>query len=359
MKKVLTVFGTRPEAIKLFPLILKLREETSLEHKICVTGQHKEMLDSVLSEFDITPDYNLSVMKESQTLSYLTESILVKINAVLDEYTPDIILVHGDTTTAFTSALAAFYRGIRVGHVEAGLRSNDIFAPFPEEFNRRAISLISSYNFAPTKESVDNLLREGIKKENIYLTGNTAIDTIKHTLKSNVCFDLPHKPFVLMTLHRREHTDAEISEIFGAVRKICIEFANLTVIYPVHKNPRFTLLSKNILGDLPNVILTDPINVKKFHSLLNECLFIMTDSGGIQEEASFLGKHVLILRNNTERPEGITCGNLKVIGTDHERVFNEMKNLIIKAEAPSQLARCDKFGDGRASERIVEILKSI
>lgn len=359
MKKILTVFGTRPEAIKLFPLIRKLEKEPSIESKICVTGQHREMLDSVLSEFGITPDYDLAVMKDSQTLSYLTESILLKINAVLDEYTPDVILVHGDTTTAFASALAAFYRGIKIGHVEAGLRSKSIFSPFPEEFNRRAISLMTSFHFAPTEDSVNNLLREDVERSSIFLTGNTAIDTLKETINSATSFELPKKPFILMTLHRREHSDAEISEIFNAIRRICIDFPDLTVVYPVHKNPRFKLLSSNILGDLPNVILCEPMKVKKFHSYLRECLFVVTDSGGIQEEAAFLGKYVLVLRDTTERPEGIECGNLRLIGSDRERIFGEMKELLGKEPSQLKTPPCNKFGDGLASSRIVEILKGI
>lgn len=359
MKKILTVFGTRPEAIKLFPLISKIKGDEDLENKICVTGQHREMLDSVLSEFGIIPDYDLSVMKEAQTLSYLTETILSKINAVLDEYTPDIMLVHGDTSTAFASALAAFYRGIKIAHVEAGLRSNNIRSPFPEEFNRRAISLISDINFAPTPESADNLLREGVNKGSVFVTGNTVIDSIKASLETNIDFELPKKPFILLTLHRREHSDTEISDIFNAIRRICLEFSELTVIYPVHKNPRFKRLSYNILREIPNVILSEPIAVKKFHKLLNECLFVVTDSGGIQEEAAFLGKKVLVLRDTTERPEGIDCGNLSLIGCEQEKIFNMMKDLLDKKEKLKGLAVCKNFGDGTASERIVKILKNL
>ena len=290
MKKILTVLGTRPEAIKLFPLILKLNDDAEIEHKICVTGQHKEMLDSILSEFNILPDYDLSVMRASQTLSYLTESILTGINAVLDEFAPEVMLVHGDTTTAFTAALAGFYRGIKIGHVEAGLRSGNILSPFPEEFNRRAISLIASLNFAPTHDSINNLLNDSVDPSSIFLTGNTVIDTIKFSLSEPSHFDMPKKPFVIMTLHRREHSDAEISEIFNAIRRICDIFPELTVIYPVHKNPRFRHLTSALLKDIPNMLLSEPIEVKRFHRLLNECEFVLTDSGGIQEEAAFLGK---------------------------------------------------------------------
>ncbi len=359
MKKILVVFGTRPEAIKLAPLILKLKSERDIEIKICITAQHREMLDSVLECFNIIPDYDLSLMKQEQTLSYITERVLIGVSDILDDISPDCVLVHGDTSTAFAASLAAFYKRIPVAHVEAGLRSGDIFSPYPEEFNRKAISIMADIHFAPTETAVKNLLCEGVKKEKIFLTGNTVIDAL--LLDNNPCtISAPDEPFALMTVHRREHSDEEICEIFRAARKLCIEYPQVRIIYPVHRSPRILRLSAQILDGVKNIILTDPLPVKSFHFLLKKCRFVLTDSGGVQEEASYLGKPVLVVRSNTERPEGAECGTLKIIGSRSADVYDNMKSMFFDDEAYKKASiPCLSFGDGLASERIVSILKKM
>ena len=360
MKKILIVFGTRPEAIKLCPLILKLRLEKSLLTKVCTTGQHREMLDQVLTSFEIVPDYDLSIMEQNQTLSHITERVLRGVSNIIDDFAPDLLMVHGDTSTTFAASLAAFYKSIPIAHVEAGLRSGDILSPYPEEFNRRAVSLMSALHFAPTDNAVQNLLREGISRDKIFLTGNTVIDALM--LNSDVIPSLesPKNQFAIMTVHRREHSEQDIAAIFRAVRRLCLEEPSVCVIYPVHKNPRMLRLSSQILGDIKNVKLTDPLAVRDFHYLLKKCKFVLTDSGGIQEEAAFLGKPVLVVREKTERPEGALCGTLKIIGSNENDVYHHMRSMFFNNDEYEKASvRCNCFGDGHASERIVEILKKI
>lgn len=360
MKKILIVFGTRPEAIKMIPVIQNLKSNNCFDTKVCITAQHREMLDSVLSSFNIVPDYDLSVMKQNQTLSYITQSVIKGLEPIVMKFSPDLVIVHGDTSSAFAGALVAFYAGVPIAHVEAGLRSHDMSSPFPEEFNRRAISLMALFHFAPTKTAVDNLIYEGIPQSNIFLVGNTVIDTMLLSKNMTVTSDLPPSPYILMTVHRREHTDAEVSSIFRAVRRICVENPSLNVIYPIHKNPRFLLLFSQVLGDIKNIILCEPLPIFEFHHLLRGCHIVLTDSGGVQEEASYLGKPVLVVRNNTERPEGVSQGCMKIIGSDEEAIYSEISVLLHdEKEYKRSSTKCYEFGDGKASEKIVEILKSI
>lgn len=362
MKKILIVFGTRPEAIKLAPLILKLKKQKDFLTLICVTAQHRDMLDSVLEEYGIIPDYDLSIMKHGQTLSYITESIINGVDKLLCELSPDIVLVHGDTSTAFAASLAAFYRSIPIGHIEAGLRSGDINSPFPEEFNRRAIAQIASLHFAPTKAAANNLLGEGVAEDSIHLVGNTVIDALLMDEKTDIVSntDIPSSPFVLMTVHRREHTEDNIGAIFDAVRSVFSEDNSVKVIYPVHKSPRIQRLASQILSGYSNIILTEPLGVSVFHSLLKRSLFVLTDSGGVQEEAAFLGKPVLLVRENTERPEGTVNGTVRVIGSMKEAIVSEIKSLLYdKDEYARSAIPCNAFGDGCASDRIISVLKKI
>ena len=359
MKKILTVFGTRPEAINLAPLLLKMRGDSEINSRICVTAQHRDMLDSVLNEFGIIPDHDLDVMKYGQTLSYVTEAVLNRVDQVLAKEAPDAIIVHGDTSTAFASALAAFYRGIPVCHVEAGLRSGDITSPFPEEFNRRSLAQLATIHFAPTEAAVNNLLSEGIAESRIHLVGNTVIDTLlmhSNTVPLRNCKERT----VLMTVHRREHTENDLRSIFTAVKQICLEDSSVRVIYPLHKSPRIRSVACEILGGVNGITLTEPLTVAEFHYLLKSCHFVLTDSGGVQEEAAFLGKPLLLVRNNTERPEGQCIGCVKLIGTNCNRVFKEIRALLydtLKYEKMS--VSCTAFGDGYASDRIISVLKKM
>ena len=360
MKKILCVFGTRPEAIKMAPIITKLKSENTLESKVCISGQHREMLDCVLSVFDISADYDLSIMKNEQTLSYITSSVMQGIEKVIFEYRPDFILVHGDTSTAFAACMAAFYNKIPVAHIEAGLRSGNMGSPFPEEFNRRSISLMSSLHFAPTISARKNLLNEGIDDSSIFVTGNTVIDSLLLTENKISHLALPSSKFILMTVHRREHSDEDISAIFRAVRRICIGNPSLYVIYPVHKNPRLLRLSTQILYNLPNIILTEPMTIIDFHHALRKCYLVLTDSGGVQEEASYLGKPVVVVRNSTERHEGAATGTLKLVGNNEESVYSSLYMLISdKSEYSASSIKCTEFGDGHAAERIIDILKKV
>jgi UDP-N-acetylglucosamine 2-epimerase (non-hydrolysing) len=318
------------------------------------------MLDSVLEAFDIIPDYDLSIMKPSQTLSYITETVIHGIDRVIKEFKPDTVIVHGDTSTAFAGALSAFYNGVQIAHVEAGLRSNNISSPFPEEFNRKAISLIASLNLAPTKSAVNNLLREGVEKSKIFPVGNTVIDALNLSLCQSQRFELPAAPYILMTLHRRERTDSEILSVFRAIRRICIDDPSISVIYPIHKNPRFIRLFTQVLGDVKNAIICEPLPVVKFHRVLQNCHLVLTDSGGIQEEAAYLGKPVLVARDNTERPEAVECGCEILIGTYEEKIYAEVSRLLNdRDEYDRRAIRCNDFGEGDASQKIIEILKSV
>lgn len=361
MKKVMTVFGTRPEAIKMCPVVKALRKSGKIETIVCVTGQHRKMLDMVLEAFNIVPDYDLSVMKNKQTLFDITCKIMQDIKSVLEKEKPDVVLVHGDTTTTFAAASACFYMQIPVGHVEAGLRTYDIYSPFPEEFNRQATGIIAEYHFAPTEKSKENLIKEGKNPESIFVTGNTGIDALKTTVRD----DYSHKlldwakgsRLIMLTAHRRENLGENLYNMFRAIMRIVNEFEDVKVIYPVHLNPAVREAADEILGGHERVRLTEPMEVIDFHNFLARSYMILTDSGGIQEEAPSLGKPVLVMRDTTERPEGIEAGTLKLVGTDEENIYREFRRLLEdKKEYKKMSMAKNPYGDGKASERIVEIL---
>ena len=325
MKKVMLVFGTRPEAIKMCPLVNELKSRKEIETVVCVTGQHRQMLDQVLEAFDVVPDYDLSIMKDRQTLFDVTTNILNRIKEVLEEVHPDVVLVHGDTSTTFVTALACFYLQIPVGHVEAGLRTYNIYSPYPEEFNRQAVSIISAYNFAPTELSKQNLLKEGKNPDTIYVTGNTAIDALKTTVRA----DYTHPELewakgsrlIMITAHRRENLGEPMKHMFRAIRRVCDEHPDVKAIYPIHMNPVVRETAREILGDDERIHIIEPMDVLDFHNFLSRSFLILTDSGGIQEEAPSLGKPVLVMRDTTERPEGIKAGTLKLVGTDEQVIY--------------------------------------
>lgn len=362
MKKVLVVFGTRPEAIKMCPVIKELNKRNLLEPIVCVTGQHKEMLDQVLEVFNIEPDYDLKIMKKSQTLFDITTKVLEGLKKVLDKEKPDIVLVHGDTTTSFVTSLACFYEQIPVGHVEAGLRTYDVLSPYPEEFNRQAISLTACYHFAPTAAAKKNLIDEKKVKKQIFVTGNTAIDALKTTIDNS--YEHPvldwakDSRLLLLTAHRRENLGEPLENIFCAVKKIVDEFKNVKVVYPIHFNPEIRKYAQNILGDCKRIKIIEPLNVLEFHNFMAHSYLILTDSGGIQEEAPSLGKPVLVLRNTTERPEGVLAGTLKVIGTEKKDIYKETKELLLSEESYLRMSRASNpYGDGTASKKICDILE--
>ena len=332
MIKVMTVFGTRPEAIKMAPLVKELKKRKEVECIVCVTAQHREMLDQVLETFDIVPDYDLNIMQKGQTLTDITVRALKGLEDVIKEVKPNIVLVHGDTTTTFAGALAAFYNQTDIGHVEAGLRTYDKYSPYPEEMNRQMVSSLSDMNFAPTKLSADNLIKEGKKKENIFITGNTVIDAMSTTISDdyqNEVFDwVGNDRMILLTAHRRENIGDSMRSIFKAVKRIVTEFPDVKVVYPIHKNPVVREIANEIFGDCDKVKLIEPLEVFDFHNFINKSYIILTDSGGVQEEAPALGKPVLVLRNTTERPEGIEAGTLKLTGTDEETIYEETKKLL-------------------------------
>lgn len=364
--KVILVFGTRPEAIKMCPLVLELKKHKEIECKVCLTGQHREMLYQVMKAFGVKEDYNLDIMKERQTLTTITTSILEKIEPVLKSEKPDVVLVHGDTTTSYAAALAAFYQQIPVGHVEAGLRTGDIYSPFPEEMNRRLTDRISTLYFAPTKMNEENLKREGIT-EGVYVTGNTVIDAFQYTVQDGYTFacdklnevDFADKRVVLLTAHRRENLGVGIENICKAVKRIALEYEDVHYIYPVHLNPAVRDTVFAILSDIPNVTLIDPVDVLDMHNLMAKCFMVMTDSGGIQEEAPHFGIPVLVLRTETERPEAVEAGTVKVVGVDEDVIYSEAKRLLDDVDAYNLMAHAvNPYGDGKASERIVEALGS-
>ena len=364
MKKVLVIFGTRPEAIKMCPVVNELKKHKDILVYVCVSGQHREMLYSVLKSFNVIPDFDLNIMREEQTLFDITESILKRLKELLSKINPDLVLVHGDTSTAFAASLAAFYMGIKIGHVEAGLRSRNVFEPFPEEFNRRAISLISNYDFAPTNEAKANLIKEGKGEKCIFVTGNTVIDA----LESTVCEEYTHseldwvgkRKLIILTSHRRENIGEAQKNIFRAVSRIAKEHQDICVIYPIHPNPIIKELAYGELSDTENVHIIDPLDFLDFHNFLARSYLILTDSGGIQEEASALGRPVLVLRNNTERPEGVECGSLRLVGTEERSVYKNFKLLLDDDELYREMSVAkNPYGDGRASERIVEIIERI
>ncbi len=362
MKKVMLVFGTRPEAIKMCPLVNELKKRKGIKTVVCVTGQHRQMLDQVLDAFGVTPDYDLSIMKDKQTLFDITTNILEKIKGVLEEVKPDVVLVHGDTSTTFVTALACFYLQIPVGHVEAGLRTYNIYSPFPEEFNRQAVGIIAKYNFSPTELSKNNLIKEGKDPESIYVTGNTAIDALKTTVRDDY-----HHPelswaqgsrLITITAHRRENLGEPMHHMFRAIRRIMDEHPDVKAIYPIHMNPVVRKAAAEELGGCDRIHIIDPLEVLDFHNFLARSYLILTDSGGIQEEAPSLGKPVLVMRDTTERPEGIAAGTLKLVGTDEEVIYKNFKELLEDKEAYEKMSKASNpYGDGHASERIADILE--
>lgn len=362
MKKVMLVFGTRPEAIKMCPLVNELKTRENIETIVCVTGQHRQMLDQVLDAFHVVPDYDLSIMKDKQTLFDITTNILNRIKDVLEEVNPDVVLVHGDTSTTFVTALACFYLQIPVGHVEAGLRTYNIYSPYPEEFNRQAVGIISAFNFAPTELSEQNLLNEGKKPETIFITGNTAIDALKTTVRE----DYTHPELewakgsrlILITAHRRENLGEPMKNMFRAIRRCMDEHPDLKAIYPIHMNPAVRQTADEILGGEERIRIIEPLEVLDFHNFLARSYLILTDSGGIQEEAPSLGKPVLVMRDTTERPEGIAAGTLKLVGTDEEVIYQNFKLLIEdQAEYAKMSMASNPYGDGFACKRIADILE--
>ena len=361
MIKVMTIFGTRPEAIKMAPLVKELEERNEIESIVCVTAQHREMLDQVLTVFDIKPDYDLNIMKQGQTLSEITSRVLLGLEEIIQKEKPNIILVHGDTTTTFAGALAAFYNQVDIGHVEAGLRTWDKYSPFPEEMNRQMVDRMTDMYFAPTSVSKNNLIDEGIADEKIYVTGNTAIDAMSTTVKkdySNPILDwVGDNRMLLLTAHRRENLGEPMRHIFKAIKRIVDEYDDVRVVYPIHKNPKVREVAREVFGDMNKIKLIEPLEVIDFHNFQNKSYIILSDSGGIQEEAPSLGKPVLVLRNTTERPEGISAGTLKLVGTDEDTIYNETKKLLDnKFEYEKMSKASNPYGDGRASIRIVDAI---
>lgn len=362
MKKVMLVFGTRPEAIKMCPLVNELKSRKNIETTVCVTGQHRQMLDQVLDAFHVVPDYDLSIMKDKQTLFDITTNILNRIKEVLEEVRPDVVLVHGDTSTTFVTALACFYMQIPIGHVEAGLRTYNIYSPYPEEFNRQAVSIISQYNFAPTELSKQNLLQEGKKEETIFITGNTAIDALKTTVRDEYTHPelewAKGSRLIMITAHRRENLGEPMRHMFRAIRRVMDEHPDVKAIYPIHMNPVVREIADSILGDDERIHIIEPLEVLDFHNFLSRCHLILTDSGGIQEEAPSLGKPVLVMRDTTERPEGIAAGTLKLVGTDEEVIYQNFKMLLENKEEYRKMSNASNpYGDGFACKRIADILE--
>ena len=360
-RKVMLVFGTRPEAIKMCPLVNELKTRENLQTVVCVTGQHRQMLDQVLETFQVIPDYDLSIMKERQTLFDVTTNILNRFKEVLEIEKPDVVLVHGDTSTTFVTALTCFYLQIPVGHVEAGLRTYNIYSPYPEEFNRQAVSIIASYNFAPTELSRQNLIQEGKKPESIYVTGNTAIDALKTTVRN----DYRHEQLdwaegsrlIMITAHRRENLGEPMKHMFRAIRRVCDEHPDVKAIYPIHMNPVVRETANAILGGDERIRIIEPLDVLDFHNFLAHSYMILTDSGGIQEEAPSFGKPVLVMRDTTERPEGIAAGTLKLVGTEEETLYYAFKQLLEDKDEYERMSKASNpYGDGFACKRIADIL---
>ena len=362
MKKIMTVFGTRPEAIKMAPLVKALEYDAELEPMIVVTAQHREMLDSVLHTFNIKPHYDLNIMKEGQTLSDITSRAMTKLEDVIKKERPDMVLVHGDTTTTFSGALAAFYNKVAIGHVEAGLRTRHKYAPFPEEVNRQMVSNLADIHFAPTKGAANNLLQENKSPDSIIITGNTAIDTLELTIQKEYTSDIIRKHqgkrIILLTVHRRENVGQPMIDIYKAMRKIVDEYEDIVIVSPLHLNPKVRELAYEYLGEHERIELIEPLDVVDFHNFANKAYLILTDSGGIQEEAPSLNKPVLVLRDVTERPEGVTAGTLKVVGTDFDNVFKSTTEILENQMIYDQMALTQNpYGDGNASLRICESIK--
>lgn len=363
MKTVMLVFGTRPEAIKMCPLVKELKSRKNLKTVVCVTGQHREMLSQVLDAFEVAPDYDLSIMRTNQTLFDITSNILDRIKCVLEIEHPDVVLVHGDTSTTFVTALACFYMQIPVGHVEAGLRTYDIYSPYPEEFNRQAVGIIAKYNFSPTEMSRDNLLREGKRPESIYVTGNTAIDALKTTVRDDYSHPeldwASDSRLIIITAHRRENLGKPMHSMFRAIRRILDEHPDVKAIYPIHMNPLVREAAAQELGGCERIHIIEPLDVIDFHNFIARSYMILTDSGGIQEEAPSLGKPVLVMRDTTERPEGIAAGTLRLVGTDEQVIYDSFKELLEDSEAYDKMSHASNpYGDGTACRQIADILEN-
>ena len=361
-KRIMVVFGTRPEAIKMCPLVGELKKRESLETFVCVTGQHREMLDQVLDAFGVVPDADLSIMKANQTLFDVTINILSGMRSVLEEFKPDVVLVHGDTSTTFVTALACFYMQIPVGHVEAGLRTYNIFSPYPEEFNRQAVGIVAKYNFAPTQTAMENLIREGKDPGTVFVTGNTAIDALRTTVRANYTHEhlewAAGSRLIMITAHRRENLGEPMRNMFRAIKRIIDENGDIRAIYPIHMNPVVREAAQEIFDGTDRIRIIEPLEVIDFHNFLAASYLILTDSGGIQEEAPSLGKPVLVMRDTTERPEGIAAGTLKLVGTDEEVIYRTFKKLLEDKDEYCQMSRASNpYGDGLASVRIADILE--
>ena len=362
MKKIMTVFGTRPEAIKMCPLVLEMKKRKGLEVVVCVTAQHRQMLDQALNTFHIKPDYDLNIMKDRQTLFDITTNVLNGMKEVLEEVKPDLVLVHGDTSTTFVTALACFYLQIPIGHVEAGLRTYNIYSPYPEEFNREAVSVISQYNFSPTPLAAKNLLREGKKEETIYITGNTVIDAMAHTVKKNYTHPeldwVGDGKLIFITAHRRENLGEPMHHMFHAIRRVLEEHPECKAVYPIHMNPVVREAAEQELGGFDRIHIIEPIEVFDCHNFEARAFLCLTDSGGIQEECPSYGVPVLVMRDTTERPEGVNAGTLKLVGTDEETIYNAFKLLLEDEEEYNRMSHaCNPYGDGHACERIADILE--
>lgn len=361
MKKIMLVFGTRPEAIKMCPLVNELKSRKTIETIVCVTGQHRKMLDQVLEAFQVVPDYDLSIMKDHQTLFDITKNVMNSIQYVLEKESPELVLVHGDTSTSFSAALACFYLRIPVGHVEAGLRTYDSSSPYPEEFNRQAVDILSQYHFAPTATARDNLLREGKKPQTIFVTGNTVIDSLRTTVRK----DYHHaelewaegSKLILITAHRRENLGTPMLHMFRAIRRVIDEFPDVKAVYPVHLNPLVRSVARDILGGVDRIHLIEPLDVLDFHNFMAHSYLILTDSGGVQEEAPSLGKPVLVLRDTTERPEGVQAGTLKLVGTDENSIYENFKHLLIDEEEYHLMSKASNpYGNGTACKQIADLI---
>jgi UDP-N-acetylglucosamine 2-epimerase (non-hydrolysing) len=359
--KVMTVFGTRPETIKMAPLVKELKSREEIETIVCVTAQHRQMLDQVLNAFNIVPEYDLDIMKQGQTLSDITTRVLQGLEGVIKEVRPDIVLVHGDTTTTFAGALAAFYNQVAIGHVEAGLRTYNKYSPFPEEANRQFVGVISDMNFAPTEQSKENLLKEGKNPETIIVTGNTAIDALQTTVRDDYEHEIidwvGESRMIMLTAHRRENLGEPMRNMFRAIKRVIEKYEDIKVVYPVHLNPIVVQTAEEIFGDCDRVKLIKPLEVLDFHNLLNKSYLILTDSGGIQEEAPSLGKPVIVLRDTTERPEGIAAGTLKLAGTNEEVIYGLIDELLSNEGEYARMSKASNpYGDGLASKRIVDAI---
>lgn len=361
-KKVMLVFGTRPEAVKMCPLVIELKKRPSFKAVVCVTGQHRQMLDQVLSVFNVVPDYDLSIMQDGQTLFDITTNILDRIKPVLENEQPDLVLVQGDTTTAFAAALACFYLKIPVGHVEAGLRTNDLFSPYPEEFNRQAVGIVSQYHFAPTRLAAENLIKEGKKPETVFVTGNTGIDAMRYTVREDYTHPeldwVGDSKLIFITAHRRENFGAPMHRMFRAIRRVLEEHPECKAVYPVHMNPEVRKAAEAELSGCKNIHIIEPLDVLDCHNFEARCYLCLTDSGGIQEECPAYGKPVLVMRDKTERPEGVEAGTLRLVGSDEETIYINFKLLLDNKEEYNRMAHSSNpYGDGLSSSRIADILE--